>query len=136
MCDILPIGPCISSFQSETEEGIKFVLKGLKKMNDVIIREKGEFKDFVLGMSLMGKGFSKNRFTFDILCRLLDQAGDYHLVVTWQGEKIPKGEKVLHQSKRLSYDGLEVKNIDPIHPKTKSLIFNFLKKVREKRTRK
>ena len=46
-------------------------LKGLRKMNDVLIRDKGELRDFVLGMSLMGEGFSKNRFTLKILRRLL-----------------------------------------------------------------
>jgi hypothetical protein len=107
-------------------------------MNDVLIRDKGELRDFVLGMSLMGEGFSKNRFTFKILRRLLKKAGDYHLVVTWQGEKIPKGEIILHQAKSLSFDGLEVKNDrykDRLHPKTKKLILKFLKKVRKKRTR-
>jgi hypothetical protein len=138
MCDHLPTFACISSYKSETEEGIEMILKGLRKMNDVLIRDKGELRDFVLGMSLMGEGFSKNRFTFKILRRLLKKAGDYHLVVTWQGEKIPKGEIILHQAKSLSFDGLEVKNDrykDRLHPKTKKLILKFLKKVRKKRTR-
>jgi len=124
--------PCLLFLIKETNTGIKMIIEGIKKMNDVFTKKKGHIKQFVEAMSLMGEGFSKNRFTFKVFRRLLKHSGDHHLVVTWQGEKIPRGEKVLIQSKSTSYDGIEVKGDDKIHQKTKKIILNFLKKNRTK----
>ena len=56
-------------------------------MLEVYFKKKGSVKDFVKGMSLMGEGISKNKFTFRAFLRLLKKAGDHHLVVTWQGRE-------------------------------------------------
>ena len=83
------------------------------------------------GNRILGK--SKNRFTFQILTTLLKSAGDYHFVISWHGEKIPKGEMILHQSKHQAFNGLEAASSGKkasLHPKTKKMIFNFLKNAR------
>jgi len=48
---------------------------------------------------------TKNQFTFNTI---LSQAteGDVHFIIQWEGERIPKGELVLINSKKFKYEGL------------------------------
>jgi len=119
---------CYKFFSNQTKKGISEINEGLMKMSDIFFRKKGPIKEFVKGMSLMGEGLSKNKFTFRVFRHLLKKAGDHHLVVTWQGEKIPRGEKVLIQSKTTAYEGINVKGNNEVSKKARKIIHNFLNK--------
>ena len=80
--------------------------KSLVKMQDNIAKH--NYKDFSKNFADFGKGLSQNQFTFNAILGLIKN-GDVHLVVQWEGERIPRGEFVIIQSKKVQFDGLQRK---------------------------
>ena len=66
-------------------------------------------KNFAMQFALFGKGLMQNRFTLMTLIKTLTY-GDIHLVLNYQGERIPKGEFILIQSKKRKYEGIQIIN--------------------------
>ena len=89
-----------------TEKGMELAYKSLIRMQGNIAKH--DYKKFAKNFADFGKGFSENQFTFNSVLDLIEK-GDVHLVVQWQGERIPQGELVFIKSKRVKYDGLNRK---------------------------
>ena len=77
--------------------------KSLIKMQKNI--EDHDYKKFTKNFAQFGRGMSQNKFTFKTIVDGV-RSGDIHLVIQWEGERIPKGELVLINSKKFRFKGL------------------------------
>ena len=97
---------CKMKVVRSTKKGMELAYKSLVKMQGNIAKH--DYKKFVENFADFGNGFSVNQFTFNSVLDLVEK-GDVHLVIQWQGERIPQGELVLIKSKRVKFDGLNRK---------------------------
>ncbi|MEE2745172.1 MAG: hypothetical protein VYD54_14765, partial [Bdellovibrionota bacterium] len=95
---------CKKRMKKQTKKGMDLAYKSLIKMQGSI--GKNDFKGFSKNFAKFGKGMIKNQFTFrGILDNI--KRGDYHFVIQWSGERIPRGEFVLVSSKKFRFKGLK-----------------------------
>ncbi len=114
ICTVVKVGAksvlgraiCKKKIISGIKKGMDLAFKSLKKMDKNI--KNNNFKAFSKNFADFGKGLSQNNFTFHEILNLI-QKGDIHLVVQWEGERIPKGNLVLINSKSVSFEGLKRK---------------------------
>jgi hypothetical protein len=95
---------CEMKTRRNTEKGMDLAYKSLVRMQGNI--GKHEYKKFTKNFADFGKGMGQNKFTFNGILDLIKR-GDIHLVVQWEGERIPKGELVLIKSKKVKFNGLK-----------------------------
>ena len=94
---------CEVKVLKNSRDGMNLAYKSLVRMQKNIADH--DYKGFSKNFSKFGKGMTTNQFTFNTI---LSQAteGDVHFIIQWEGERIPKGELVLINSKKFKYNGL------------------------------
>ncbi|MEE2743639.1 MAG: hypothetical protein VYD54_06990 [Bdellovibrionota bacterium] len=94
---------CKKKMLKQTKKGMNLAYKSLIKMQGSL--GKNDLKGFSKHFARFGKGMIKNQFTFrGILDNI--RRGDYHFVIQWSGERVPRGEFVLVSSKKFRFKGL------------------------------
>lgn len=105
LCKILSKDHCQSDALSQLNLGLHSLHKSLIAMNQHL--SAGNYKEFSLALADFGNSMLTNQFTFQTTLALIRQ-GDYHLTFNFRGERVPKKELVLHQSKKFRFNGLKV----------------------------
>ena len=84
--------------------GTFIIIISMRRDNEPV-EEINDLKGFSKHFARFGKGMIKNQFTFrGILDNI--RRGDYHFVIQWSGERVPRGEFVLVSSKKFRFKGL------------------------------
>jgi hypothetical protein len=131
LCDWMSTTSCEKSYIEESKKALTLIKKGLK---DMIKNKENSINKFVEGWTNVGKGFSRNQFTFNKMHKVLKKLGDTHLTIRWKGEKVPQGESVLFEGKT-PYLGLFVgkdEHTQKIKKRTEELILKFQKILKKK----
>ena len=131
LCDWMSTASCEKSYIEESKKALVLIKKGLK---DMVKNKENSIKKFVEGWTNVGKGLSKNQFTFNKMHKVLKKLGDTHLTIRWKGEKVPQGESVLFQG-RTPFQGIFVgkdKYTQKIKKRTEKLILKFQKILKKK----
>ncbi|MEE2742768.1 MAG: hypothetical protein VYD54_02605 [Bdellovibrionota bacterium] len=96
---------CLKKMLRRTREGLNLSYKSLVLMQKALAIH--DEKKFVVQFAQFGKGLMSTQFSFLTLLKSLS-FGDIHMVMQYQGERIPKGELVLIQSKKKKLDEFKV----------------------------
>jgi hypothetical protein len=96
---------CQAKILKKTRQGLDLSFKSLVRMQKAISLH--EPSKFAHHFSQFGKGFLSTRFSFLTLINSLTY-GDIHMVLQYEGERIPRGELILRQSKNRNFKGLKV----------------------------
>ena len=96
---------CKGHILRKTKRGLKLAKESLIRMQRALAD--GNDSIFAKEFSFFGKGLMTNQFTLTTLLKALSH-GDVHLVLSYKGERVPRGELVLIQSKKRKFKGLKV----------------------------
>ena len=96
---------CTGHILRKTKRGLKLAKESLIRMQKALADVNDS--EFAKQFSLFGKGLMTNQFTLTTLLKSLTY-GDVHLFLSYKGERIPKGELVLIQSKKRKFKGIRV----------------------------
>lgn len=96
---------CLAKILKKTRKGLDLSHKSLVRMQKALALH--DPSKFAHHFSQFGKGLLSTRFSFLTLLNSLVY-GDIHMVLQYEGERIPRGELILRQSKKRNFKGLKV----------------------------